>query len=116
MLMFNGAFFVLLLVIVCVTILLVASMHYSAKTRLEAHKSLQQALASNLEITPELLNALGDQNQKSKDLRRGVMLLATSVPLAYFLVSSGEFNWEIALIPFALGVTYIALALLFDRR
>ena len=116
MLMFNGAFFVLLLVIVCITILLVISMRYAAKTRVEAQKTLQKAPDSNIEITPELLDAFGDQDQKSVDLRRGVLLLATSLPLAYFLFRSGEFNWEIALIPFALGISYIAIALSFNRR
>ena len=65
--------------------------YFRYRSRQESQSTLRAAIERGLELTPELLQQLGEPAQrKDADLRRGVLTMAVGVGLAAFGLLQGD--------------------------
>lgn len=94
-------------------------LHYRHKTRSQVQETIRSALGSGSQLTPELIQALGEPAQpKHGDLRRGVILMCIGGALflsglfAGFIGGDREgavFFMVISTFPLLVGAAYILL-------
>ena len=88
--------------------------------RFRAREGMQQTIRAALdkghELTPEIIDRLGQPKDKHRDLRLGVIWLSVAVGLALVAVAVGNFAKEAlhgtlasAGLPLAIGVGYLIL-------
>ncbi|SDJ96575.1 DUF6249 domain-containing protein [Microbulbifer yueqingensis] len=91
---------------------------YRARKNLEIHNTVRLALDKGVDVTPELIERLGANNQPHplQDLRRGIVWIATAVGIALFgfLVPDPSNHAFLALLgiaalPCAIGFGYLAM-------
>jgi uncharacterized membrane protein YhhN len=91
---------------------IVVAFRYRSKRDVQA--TYRAAIERGQELTPELLDRLGEPRSKNTDLRRGMILIGVGLGLAVFGVTMGEADAVRPLLasgafPFLLGVAYLAL-------
>ena len=90
-------------------------LYFRYKTKHEVQATVRAALEKGQELSPELLDKLGDALPSPKsDLRRGVMAVTLGLALIAFGYLLGEEDAQgplmaIAAFPFLIGVAYLAL-------
>ena len=96
---------------VAFAISLVAYFYFNNQSKLSMHSTLQAAISSGQQLSPELIEKLGSKNCPLVDFRRGVVLIALSIAMALFaMVESGEWD-EImfAIFPLMLGIAFLVV-------
>ena len=74
-----------ILAMLCIAAVSGLYFYFRYRTRQELQSTLRAAIERGLELTPELLERLGEPAQrKDADLRRGVLAIAVGVGLAAF--------------------------------
>jgi len=91
---------------------IVVAFRYRSKRDVQA--TYRAAIERGQELTPELLDRLGESQPKNRDLRRGIILIGVGLGLAVFGVTIGEPDAVRPLLasgafPFLLGVAYLGL-------
>lgn len=90
-------------------------LYFKYKTKHEVQETVRAALEKGQELSPELLDKLGDALPSPKsDMRRGVMLITVAFAIGAFSFLLGEEDAEAPLLaisafPFLIGVAYLAL-------
>ena len=92
-------------------------LHFKYRSRAEMQQTVRLALEKGTELTPEIINRLGDpEPSKNKDLRAGLIWMALAVGLALcgFLVPDPSGHalrgcLAGAAFPFAIGVAYLIM-------
>jgi hypothetical protein len=84
------------------------------RTRKEVQMTLRLAIEQGQELTPEILDRLGQAPARVADLRRGVLSLAVGLGVAAFGVFLGEEDalrpmLAISAFPFLVGFAYLGL-------
>jgi len=96
--------------------------HYRYKTRRDLQSTIKAVIEQGQELTPELLERLGQQARPAgSDLRRGVVLVAVGVALAALGSLVGEEEavgpmLAFGMFPFILGIAYLGLWRFGDDR
>jgi len=101
---------------ICVTVLVVAAMYIRSVSQNESQRTLQKALDSNTELTPELLALVQVQRQDKSDIRRGIFLVVASIASGGVLFFAGGIAWMFAGIPLVVGLTYLVLPSILSRK
>jgi len=92
-------------------------LYFKQRARSEMQQTIRMALERGTELTPEIINTLGDpEPSKNKDLRLGLIWMALAVGLALcgFAVPDPTGNalrgcLAGAAFPFAIGVAYMIM-------
>ena len=80
-----------IVVMICLAAITGLYFYFRYRTRRERQSTLRAAIERGLELTPELLQQLGEPAQrKDADLRRGVLTMAVGVGLAAFGLLQGD--------------------------
>jgi hypothetical protein len=84
------------------------------RTRREIQRTLRTAIEQGQELTPEVLDRLGESTAGVADFRRGVLSMAVGVGVAAFGVFLGEEDalrpmLAISAFPFLVGLAYLGL-------
>lgn len=88
---------------------------YRARQRREVQLTVRQAIDKGQELTPELLEKLGETGARPhSDLRRGVVAVALGLGIALFGLILGQEDAmrplvAIGAIPFLIGLAYLGL-------
>jgi O-antigen/teichoic acid export membrane protein len=70
---------------ICIAAVPVFYFYYRHRNRLELQKTLRAAIEQGKELTPEILEQLGEAPRgKDQDLRRGVLTIAFGIGIATF--------------------------------
>ncbi len=107
---------------VTVTIVLSVWLYFRHHTRAELQRTVQMAIEKGQELSPELLDRLGQPRISGDvDLRRGVIFLSIGVAFAIFAFVINEEDafrplLGIAAFPSLLGVAYLALWGFADKK
>ncbi len=94
---------------------------YRARQREQIQVTVRQAIDKGQELTPELLEKLGDTGVRPhSDLRRGVISVALGLGIGLFGAILGEADAvrplvAIGAIPFLIGLAYLGLWKFADR-
>ncbi len=89
--------------------------YFRYKTRKDLQATVQTVVEKGQELTPELLERLGQPAKPAKsDLRRGVTLMATGLAIGVFGLTIGEPDavrplLAFGLFPFILGLAFMGL-------
>jgi hypothetical protein len=118
--------FIVLIIFSSIVAVLVGPTYLKTRERREMQQTVRTAIDKGQSLPPELIDAMTKDVQKnlpsrSKDIRRGVLSLASGVGLAAFgfVVEQGSRNWGgnadgalmgIACIPAAIGIAFIILS------
>lgn len=102
------AFFIATVLVVWIVIL------FRYRGRRDVQATYRAAIERGQELTPELLERLGERQPKNRDLRRGVVLLGTGLAFAIFGVVLGEEDairpmLAVGAFPFLIGAAYLGL-------
>lgn len=90
-------------------------MYFRYRVKQDVQTTVQTALDKGQELSPEMLEKLGESLRSPKsDLRRGVMAMSLGVALVAFALLLGEEDaldplMAIAAFPFIIGVAYLGL-------
>lgn len=108
-----------LLLIISLAIVCVFFLHYRHRTRSEVQETIRSALSNGAQLTPELVQVLGEPAApKHGDLRRGVILICIGAALFVSGVFAGLFGEDqggavffmvISTFPFLVGLAYLLL-------
>ena len=84
------------------------------KTQQNIQATYRAAIERGQELTPELLDRLGESRPKNRDLRRGIVLVGLGLGLAVFGLALGEEDAvrpliAIGALPLLVGVAYLGL-------
>ena len=80
-----------IVVMICLAAITGLNFYFRYRTRRERQSTLRAAIERGLELTPELLQQLGEPAQhKDADLRRGVLAIAVGVGVAAFGLLQGD--------------------------
>lgn len=84
------------------------------RSRRDVQATYRAAIERGQELTPELLDRLGDTQPKNRDLRRGIVLVGVGLAFAIFGATLGEEDavrpmLAIGVFPFLLGIAYLGL-------
>ena len=98
--------------------------HFRYKTRAEMQQTIRMALEKGADLTPELIDRLGDpEPHKDKDLRRGLIWLALAIALAMCGVAIPDSSGDAlrgclagAAFPFAIGVAFMIMWVYGNRQ
>ena len=102
------AFFMATVLVVWIVVL------FRYRGRQDVQATYRAAIERGQELTPELLERLGESQPKNRDLRRGVVLLGTGLAFALFGVVLGEEDavrpmLAVGAFPFLIGAAYLGL-------
>ncbi len=107
---------IIIVACICVTVLVVVAMYIRSGSQNESQRTLQKALDSNTELTPELLALVRVQKQDKSDTRRGVFLVVASIATGSVLFFAGGMAWKFAFIPLVVGLTYLVLPSILSNK
>jgi hypothetical protein len=84
------------------------------KTQQNIQATYRAAIERGQELTPELLDRLGESRPKNRDLRRGIVLVGLGLGLAVFGLALGEEDAvrpliAVGALPLLVGVAYLGL-------
>lgn len=84
------------------------------RIRKEVQHTLRVAIEQGQELTPEVLDRLGESTSGVADLRRGVLSMAVGIGVAAFGIFLGEEDalrpmLAISAFPFLVGLAYLGL-------
>ena len=97
------------------TIVVVSTIYYRHKTRLETQRTYRLALEKGNELSPEFVKHLGEpEPSKDRDLRRGLIWVAIGVATALFGVILDEPDAAgpllgLAAFPTLIGAAYLTM-------
>jgi Domain of unknown function (DUF6249) len=100
-----------------IAIIFFVFVYFKHRSRVEMQRTLRLALERGTELTPEIINRLGDPEPgKFKDLRLGLIWLALAIGLALCGLAVPDPSGDAlrgclagAAFPFAIGVAYMIL-------
>jgi hypothetical protein len=99
----------------CLAVVVVLFLYFRYRSRREAQQTVRAALEKGVQLTPELLQQLGEpQRPRNSDLRRGVIAMSLGIGFAAFGLLVGEEDavrpfLAIGAFPFVVGVAYLGL-------
>ena len=102
---------------VSVAVVFICLFYFRHRAKLEMQQTFRMALEKGTELTPELIKQMGEpEPPKDRDLRRGLIWLATGVGLIFIAFAVGM-NDEEALggilagsaLPFTIGCAYMIM-------
>ena len=100
---------------ISIAVVIGLAMYFGYRTKKEVQATVRSALEKGQELSPELLDKLGDALPSPKsDLRRGVMSITVALAIGAFSFLIGEEDAQgkllgIAAFPFLIGVAYLGL-------
>jgi len=89
--------------------------YFRFRTRQVYQDTLRAALDKGLELTPEMIESLGEKKPpKNADLRRGIIGLGIGIGFAVFGLTLGEEDavrplLAVSAFPFVIGLAYLGL-------
>ncbi len=89
--------------------------YFRFRTRREFQATLRAAIDKGAELTPEVLERLGEPARpKNADLRRGLISLCVGIGFAVFAIVLGEEDatrplLAVSAFPFLIGIAYLGL-------
>lgn len=108
-----------IILLLAIAIVGVFFLHYRHRTRAEVQETIRSALSQGAQLTPELVQVLGEPaTPKNSDLRRGVILLFFGGALFLCGVIAGIFGTDdggaaffmvISTFPLLVGLAYLLL-------
>jgi hypothetical protein len=107
---------IIIVACICVTVLVVVAMYIRSVSQNESQRTLQKALDSNTELTPELLALVQVRKQDKSDIRRGIFLVVASIASGGALFFVGGSAWMFSGIPLVVGLTYLALPSILSNK
>lgn len=107
---------IIIVACICVTVLVVVAMYIRSASQNESQRTLQKALDSNTELTPELLAVVQVHKQDKSDTRRGIFLVVVSIAAGSVLFFVGGMAWMFAGIPLVVGLTYLVLPSILSNK
>ena len=93
-----------------------AALWFRFRGRAEVQQTIRSAIDKGQELSPELLERLGDAAEpRQRDLRRGVVSIGLALAFAVFAVILGEEDavrpiMGVASFPFLIGIAYLILS------
>jgi hypothetical protein len=90
-------------------------LYFRHRGRESVQETIRQAIEKGHELTPEVLDRLGEPRKAgSRDMRRGIIGLAIGIAIAAFGVLLGEEDavrpmLAISAFPFVVGIAYLGL-------
>ncbi len=115
--MFDYELLIPIVLFLCIAFVMALGLWLRTRTRLELQNTVRLALDKGQELTPELIDRLGQpQKDPRADLRKGLVWLAVGAGFAAFglilderdavrpLIATGAF-------PFIIGVAYLIMSL-----
>jgi Ca2+/Na+ antiporter len=101
-----------LFVVTFLVVWVVVLFRYRAKREIQA--TYRAAIEQGQELTPELLERLGETQPKNRDLRRGVISLCIGLAFVIFALVLGEQDAvrpmiAVGMFPMLLGAAYLGL-------
>jgi hypothetical protein len=101
-----------LFVAIVLVVWIVVAFRYKARRDVQA--TYRAAIERGQELTPELLEQLGEKRAKNGDLRRGIILVGTGLGFAVFGLALGEQDairpmLAVGAFPFLVGLAYLGL-------
>ena len=115
--MFDYELLVPIVSVICIALVVVLALWFRTRTRLELQNTVRLALDKGQELTPELIDRLGQPKRDPRaDLRKGLVWLAVGVGFAAFGLILGEEDAVRPLVatgafPFIIGVAYLIMSL-----
>lgn len=84
------------------------------RSRRDLQETYRAAIEKGQELSPELLERLGETKAKNSDLRRGIILVGTGLGFAVFGLALGEQDAvrpmvAVGAFPFLVGLAYLGL-------
>jgi len=112
--------FIPMVMFIAIAVVLCVFFYMRHRTREAVQKTVQTAIEQGQELTPEILDRLGQAPQRrtsdneKTDLRRGVILISVGLGIAAFVALVHEEGTlgpaiGIGLLPFLIGVAYLGL-------
>ena len=107
--------FVPIVMFIAIAIVLCAYYYFRHRTRQAVQETVRTAIEQGQQLTPEILEKLGQPPQpKKSDLRRGVILVSVGLGIAAFGALVGEDDatrpmLAIGSLPFLIGIAYLGL-------
>jgi len=102
-----------IILFICVGAVIWSFLFYSAKSKAEQQKTLQQLIENGQTLSPELVASIAKPNPSNntdKDFSRGILLVSFSVAIMFYgwLALEGEPEFiGLAAFPFALGAAFL---------
>jgi len=104
-------------IVIFLSFVLVAFLYFSFRfrTRQIYQETLRAALDKGLELTPEMIESLGERKpHKNADLRRGIIGIGIGLGFAVFGLTLGEEDairplLAVSAFPFMIGLAYLGL-------
>jgi len=112
---FDATLFVPITLFISIAAVFALAFMYRARQREQIQITVRQAIEKGQELTPELLEKLGETGARPhSDLRRGVIAAAVGLGIVLFGLILGEEDAvrplvAIGAIPFLIGVAYLGL-------
>ena len=100
---------------ISIAVILGLAMFFGYKTKHEVQETVRSALEKGQELSPELLDKIGQALPSPKsDLRKGVMSITIGLALGAFAYLLGEEDAQgpllaVSAFPFLIGVAYLGL-------
>lgn len=108
-----------IILLLAIAVIGVFFLHYRHRTRAQVQETIRSALSQGAQLTPELVQVLGEPaTPKNSDLRRGIILLFTGLALFLCGVIAGLFGNDeggtaffmvISTFPLLVGTAYLLL-------
>lgn len=100
---------------ICLAVVVALFLYFRFRSRREAQQTVRAALEKGAELTPELLQQLGEpQRPRNSDMRRGVIGISLGIGFAAFGLLLGEEDavrpfLAIGAFPLLIGIAYLGL-------
>ena len=107
--------FVPIVLFIAIAVVLCVYYYLRHRTRQAVQETVRTAIEQGQQLTPEILEKLGQSPQpKKSDLRRGVILISVGLGIAAFGALVGEDDamrplLAIGSLPFLIGIAYLGL-------
>ena len=107
--------FVPIVMFIVAAIIACAYYYFRHRTRQAVQETVRTAIEQGHQLTPEILEKLGQSPQpKKSDLRRGVILISVGLGIAAFGALVGDDDairpfFAIGSLPFLIGIAYLGL-------
>jgi hypothetical protein len=98
-----------------IAVTIVLSIYFRYRSEANIQKTIQAAIEQGQQLSPEILDRLiHPEQKKTRDLRRGVILIATGLGIGVFGFLVGDDNavrpmLAIGTLPFLIGIAYLGL-------
>ncbi len=112
---FDPAIFVPIVLFISIAVVYALALMFKARHRVQIQQTVRQAIDKGQELTPELLEQLGQSGAgPHSDLRRGVIAVSVGLGIALFGLILGEQDAvrplvAIGAVPLLIGIAYLGL-------